>query len=156
MAYIDKVLQRNEVVRFKTTLSWTVLVPGIAMLTCALAITIALQILYGRQVLTLVALVLLCLPAAFILVREWFRRAVTEIVVTNTRVIFKSGFLARRTIEMNMDKVESVDVDQSFLGRIFNYGEVLVHGTGSSFEPLARIDNPLALRNQITGTLATP
>ena len=57
---------------------------------------------------------------------------------------------------MNMDKVESVDIDKSILGRIFNYGEVMVRGTRSGFEPLTKVDNPLALRNQITVTHTDP
>ena len=152
MSYIDKVLQPNEGVRFQTTISWTVMVPGLVLLLAAIAVTAAVQAFFGAPIPTLVALVVLCLPALFVLARAWFRRSVTEIVVTNMRVVFKSGFLSRRTIEMNMDKVESVDVDQSILGRIFNYGEVLVRGTGSGFEPLTMVDNPLALRNQITVT----
>jgi len=51
---------------------------------------------------------------------------------------------------MNMDKVESVDVDQSFWGRIFNYGTIVVHGTGGSLEPLPRIDRPIEFRNKVT------
>ena len=152
MSYINKVLQPNEIVRFKTTISWTVMLPGLVLLVAAIAVTVAVQMFYGRQIPTIAALVVLCVPAAIVLARAWFRRSVTEIVVTNMRVVFKSGFLSRRTIEMNMDKVESVDVDQSILGRIFNYGEVLVRGTGSGFEPLRKVDNPLALRNQITVT----
>jgi hypothetical protein len=51
---------------------------------------------------------------------------------------------------MNMQKVESVDVDQTLLGRLFNYGNVTVRGTGSSFETTRRIDSPLKLRTTIT------
>jgi uncharacterized membrane protein YdbT with pleckstrin-like domain len=48
----------------------------------------------------------------------WFVRWITELAVTNLRVVYKRGFITRHTAEMNMDKVESVDVDQSILGRI--------------------------------------
>jgi hypothetical protein len=51
---------------------------------------------------------------------------------------------------MNMDKVESVDVDQSALGRIFDFGPVLIRGIGASLEPLYKIENQLKLRSQIT------
>ncbi len=33
---------------------------------------------------------------------------------------------------MNMDKVESVDVDQSIMGRLLNYGDITIRGTGES------------------------
>ena len=80
----------------------------------------------------------------------WFLRWITEIAVTNKRVIYKTGFIKRHTIEMNMDKVESVDVDQTLLGRLLDYGSIEVHGTGEGIENLDRIGRPLALRNAIT------
>jgi Bacterial PH domain len=51
---------------------------------------------------------------------------------------------------MHMDKVESVEVKQSVLGRILNYGDVEIRGVGTGFEPLRMIDSPLELRNHIT------
>ena len=48
-----------------------------------------------------------------------------------------------------MDEVESVDVDQSILGRLLGYGTVTVRGTGAGFEPLKRIAQPIELRNHI-------
>jgi Bacterial PH domain len=56
----------------------------------------------------------------------------------------------RGTVEMNMNKIESVDVDQTLLGRLFNYGNVTIRGIGSSFEPLRLIDAPLKLRTTVT------
>jgi uncharacterized membrane protein YdbT with pleckstrin-like domain len=51
-----------------------------------------------------------------------------------------------------MDKIESVDVDQSVLGRLFNYGNVTIHGTGATLEPFRGIDRPIEFRNQVTAT----
>jgi uncharacterized membrane protein YdbT with pleckstrin-like domain len=77
-------------------------------------------------------------------------RAATEIAVTDRRIIFKRGFIRRHTVEMNMAKVESVDVDQTLLGRMFDYGDVTVRGVGSSFERLSLVDAPLKLRTSVT------
>ena len=49
-----------------------------------------------------------------------------------------------------MDKIESIDVDQSLVGRIMNYGKVTIRGTGIGLEPLPTIGAPLELRNHIT------
>jgi uncharacterized membrane protein YdbT with pleckstrin-like domain len=81
----------------------------------------------------------------------WVKRRTTELAVTNRRVIYKRGFVRRHTIEMNMDKVESVDVDQSFWGRIFNYGTIVVHGTGGSLEPLVRRKIEIESVTQLSG-----
>jgi uncharacterized membrane protein YdbT with pleckstrin-like domain len=80
----------------------------------------------------------------------WVKRRTRELAVTNRRVIYKRGFVRCHTIEMNMDNVETVDVDQSFWGRIFNYGTIVVHGTGGSLEPLPRIDSPIEFCNKVT------
>jgi uncharacterized membrane protein YdbT with pleckstrin-like domain len=71
--------------------------------------------------------------------------------VTNRRVIYKKGLVRRQTNEMNMDKVESVQVKQSIVGRILDYGTVTILGTGEGFETLRTIASPIALRNSITG-----
>lgn len=82
-------------------------------------------------------------------VKAWFRRVTTEIVVTDKRIIYKRGWIARRTVEMNITKVETVDVRQSVMGRLLGFGTVLIRGTGSSWEPLTWVASPLTLRNAI-------
>jgi uncharacterized membrane protein YdbT with pleckstrin-like domain len=86
-----------------------------------------------------------------LLIQQWIQWLVTEIAVTNRRVIYKKGLIRRQTNEMNMDKVESVQVEQSILGRMFDYGTVTILGTGEGFETLRTIANPIELRNCITG-----
>jgi uncharacterized membrane protein YdbT with pleckstrin-like domain len=90
---------------------------------------------------------------AALLIQEWLEWWVTEIAVTNRRVIYKKGFIRRQTNEMNMDKVESVRIDQSVLGRMLGYGTVTILGTGEGFETLRTIASPVELRNSITGTM---
>jgi uncharacterized membrane protein YdbT with pleckstrin-like domain len=92
---------------------------------------------------------LLLVVGLLMLLSAWVRRITTEIVVTDRRILFKEGFLRRRTMEMNMSKVETVDVVQSIPARMFNYGTILIRGTGSSYQPLSMIGDPLTLRNAI-------
>jgi uncharacterized membrane protein YdbT with pleckstrin-like domain len=87
----------------------------------------------------------------------WFKRWTTEIAITDRRIIYKRGFIRRYTVEMNMDKVATVDVDQSILGRLLDYGSIRVLGAGSSgpdvqlgIEKLDPVAEPLALRSAIT------
>jgi hypothetical protein len=51
--------------------------------------------------------------------------------------------------------VESLHVEQSLLGRILNYGDVTVVGTGASLEPLRGIASPLELRRKL-GEVSAP
>jgi uncharacterized membrane protein YdbT with pleckstrin-like domain len=80
----------------------------------------------------------------------FIRRSTTELAVTDRRVIFKTGIIQRHTMEMNRSKVETVSVNQSVLGRLLNYGTVIVRGTGGSLEPIRKIDDPLTFRSHIT------
>jgi Bacterial PH domain len=74
----------------------------------------------------------------------------TETDVTNMRVVHKTGFIKRRTFEMSLDKVESVDVNQSILGRLMNYGDITIQGVGEGTQTISTIASPLAFRNAIT------
>ena len=81
----------------------------------------------------------------------WFIRWITEFAVTNRRVILSQVFIARRTEEMTLDKVETVDVHQSILGRILGYGTMWITGTGGSTNNIevTRMGQLFALRNAI-------
>jgi uncharacterized membrane protein YdbT with pleckstrin-like domain len=91
------------------------------------------------------------LAALVTAVQAWFERWITEIAVTDKRIIFKRGFIRRHTAEMSIDKVTTVDVIQSIWGRIFDYGWVQIHTAGGegAMEHLDRVANPIALRNAI-------
>ncbi|WP_447983970.1 PH domain-containing protein [Nitrospira sp. Nam74] len=70
----------------------------------------------------------------------------SEFAVTDKRVIMKIGWISRRVLELNLHKIESVNVDQSLLGRILRYGTITVIGTGGTRETFDRIAHPLAFR----------
>lgn len=73
----------------------------------------------------------------------------TELAFTNKRVIAKTGFISRHTIELNLAKVESVQVQQGLIGRIFNYGTIIVSGAGSVPVPIKGISHPMMFRNTL-------
>jgi hypothetical protein len=70
--------------------------------------------------------------------------------VTTRRIIYKSGFISRSTLEMNLDKVESVLVQQGFAGRMLDYGTVIVRGVGAGLEPVRLISHPLRLHRHVS------
>jgi uncharacterized membrane protein YdbT with pleckstrin-like domain len=151
VSYVRRVLEPGEAVLYATTVHWLVYGPAIFMLIIAIACFAAAGgtgdsargvLLIAAAIFLLLAL-LSWLPAAL-------RRASTELVVTDRRVIYKSGLFSRHTIEMNRTKVESVDVDQSIAGRLLGYGTVTVHGTGGTLEPIRSVARPLTFRSHIT------
>jgi uncharacterized membrane protein YdbT with pleckstrin-like domain len=70
----------------------------------------------------------------------------SEYTITNRRVIIKTGFISRQTFEMNLSRIESVEVDQSFWGRILGYGSITIIGTGGTRELFNNISDPLKFR----------
>jgi uncharacterized membrane protein YdbT with pleckstrin-like domain len=152
-SYVAEVLQPDESVRYAGTLHWVIYLPGIVLFAFGLAGLLGVLTMahdaHGYRIYSTLVYVALGVGALHLL-SAWLKQWTTEIAVTNRRVIYKTGLISRRTIEMNMDKVESVDVTQDIFGRILNYGTVLIRGTGASLEPLSTIATPLALRNAIT------
>lgn len=80
------------------------------------------------------------------LVNAYFFQIGTELAITSKRVIAKFGFIRRETVELNHKNVESLRVDQGVFGRIFNFGTILINGTGGVTTPIRNIANPLEFR----------
>lgn len=76
----------------------------------------------------------------------YIRYKTTEVAFTNKRVIAKYGFISRKTVELNISKVESMQVNQGILGRIFNFGTLVISGAGNPQAPIAGISNPMTFR----------
>jgi len=153
MSYLQRILQPGETLRYVGRLHWIVYLPGLTLFAIAVALSAAIigANQFGNLVpYFLTALDLVMLASLLTLLAAAVRRWTTEIAVTDRRVIFKRGLIRRHTIEMNMDKVETVDVDQSLVGRLLGYGDIVVRVTGSSIEPFRKIAAPLDFRNQVT------
>ena len=76
----------------------------------------------------------------------WLIYRSTELAVTNKRIIVKSGLIQRNTTEMFLEKVESIQVDQGVLGRIFDFGSITISGTGGDKSPIKDVAQPLEFR----------
>ena len=150
--YIDEILQPGEKVLYSTNAHWMFYLPAIGAWIVGFALVILSRTTVNDN------LTMLCLASAAVIavvalywtVRAWFHRLTTETDVTNRRVVHKTGFIRRRTFEMALDKVESVDVNQTIMGRLLNYGDVTILGVGEGRETISTIAEPLAFRNAIT------
>lgn len=80
------------------------------------------------------------------LVMAWIRYKTTELAITNKRVIAKFGFISRETVEININKIESIQVNQSVMGRILDYGTLIIAGTGATHAPIPGISAPIQFR----------
>jgi uncharacterized membrane protein YdbT with pleckstrin-like domain len=153
MRYVTRVLQPEETVVYTTKLHWFLYWRAIFLMIICMGLAIAAWYTADNHNISLafrIAAIIFALLGLSSALRAFIRRAATELAVTDQRVIYKTGLLARHTLEMNRARVESVTVDQTFLGRIFGYGTVTVRGVGSAFEPIRNISDPLTFRTYIT------
>jgi uncharacterized membrane protein YdbT with pleckstrin-like domain len=150
--YIDDILQPGEKVLYSTNAHWIFYLPAIGAWIAAIFLFFLSHetVTEGIVLLCLSASAVVAIAALYWTAKAWFHRWTTETDVTNMRVVHKTGFIKRRTFEMSLDKVESVDVNQSILGRILNYGSVTVRGVGEGAETIETIASPLDFRNHIT------
>jgi len=123
-SYVEKALVQGEQVLYLGRISLWSLFP---------------QLFFGALLTPIVIGLFLLIPALV-------KYRSTELAVTNKRVIAKFGFVSRQTIELNVAKIESVQVEQGVLGRMFDYGSIIVAGGGNPFEKVQGIANPLGFR----------
>jgi uncharacterized membrane protein YdbT with pleckstrin-like domain len=151
MAYYTKVLHPDERVLAVGRLHWSIYRHSLLLLLAALVALVGS--FWAPQPDMPAAVRVVAAGVAVIglltLIATSIRRRGTEIVVTDRRVIFKRRILSRHTVEMNVSKIETVDVEQSLTARMLGYGTLMIHGTGADIEPLQRIDRPLAIRSAI-------
>jgi uncharacterized membrane protein YdbT with pleckstrin-like domain len=151
MSYARSVLQPGETIIAVGRLHWIIYRWAIISLVSGLLL-VWLEQAYWPTGLSLIAGTAMAFGALFVatFAYAWFIRWITEFAITSHRVISSRVFIARKIEEMNMEKVETVDIDQSILGRILGYGTLRITGTGGTNNiEESRLAEPFALRNAI-------
>ena len=152
MNYVERVLQPGERVLHAARLHWLIFLVPVLLLVAALvcAVLAAGSDAPGIAIPLWLIAGLLAPIGLIAAARALIQQTTTELVLTDRRVIYKTGLFQRHTMEMNRSKIETVGVNQTVLGRVLNYGTVTVRGTGGSLEPIRHIDDPLTFRSHIT------
>jgi uncharacterized membrane protein YdbT with pleckstrin-like domain len=145
MSYIDGNLLEGEHVVYRTRLHWLLFIVPV-LFTVVVLLPIAWFLANGRWnsfAWMPLALGLLVLLATFI------KRQSSDFAVTNKRVMMKVGVFSTRSVELLLSKIEAIAVNQSFTGRIFGYGDIVVTGSGGTREAFSRIQGPLEFRRAV-------
>lgn len=79
----------------------------------------------------------------------YLKLALTEMACTSRRVVFKTGIISIKTAEIKIDKIESIQIEQTFGGRILGYGDICFSGTGTAKVEFFKVDNPWQIKPQI-------
>ncbi len=128
MAYIHDSLSDGEELRALFKLHWFARIPMILWLVLALP-TFGITLLLALW--------------------EWLKLRNIEQGVTNKRVILKRGIISRKTEEMKVSSIETVEIIQSVMGRIFGYGDVKVTGRGISDVLFTKVSDPMEVKRKI-------
>ena len=161
MGYVQNNLITGESVSYRARLHWLLFVKPALIASVILAAagftfyTADLGKVLSTQTALLVWIGVLVISALPVLSTTLTWRS-AEFAVTNKRVILKTGFIQSKTAEMFLNKIESVGVDQSIVGRILGYGTVVIRGTGGSLEPFHHVSNPLRFRKEIQEQIGKP
>ncbi|HCU58483.1 MAG TPA: hypothetical protein DIC64_00700 [Alphaproteobacteria bacterium] len=86
----------------------------------------------------------------------WLKRNLIEMVCTNKRVVKRTGIINVTTEELNRERIESVEMRQSIFGRLFNYGDILFSGTGTSKLVFKFINQPKLMKRIIDAVVTSP
>ncbi len=149
-SYVESVLGEGETIIHRATIShWNFLFLYVVGTLFVLGGIGLLVVSMNRQDISQVMAAIPLVIGLLLILIAIINRSTTELALTNRRIIVKRGLVSRNTIEMNLGKIESIHVNQGLLGRMLNYGDVTVVGTGSSLEPLHGIAEPLMLRRKL-------
>jgi uncharacterized membrane protein YdbT with pleckstrin-like domain len=86
---------------------------------------------------------------------QWLWLRAIEQAVTNRRVVHKTGIVSRRSTELRLASIETVDLRQSFWGRVFGFGDVEITGRGETAMMLVRIAHPIDVKREIESAYAS-
>lgn len=155
MSFIEDNLISDEEIVYQTEVSWFIYLP--AVLWAGFAVFV---FCYGKFSLNLSSAAVTIFSLFLMLIalakfsNAFIHQTCTEIGITNKRMVAKFGFIARETLEIPLNRVESVSIDQSVMERITNCGTVEVHGTGQTMSPVRFIDSPIKFRNELNEAIA--
>lgn len=155
MGYVEQNLLPNEQVLYKTRLHWILFVRPAALAVAGAGATAVLAAAPGPSWLWLLGLPVLVVGLGWLLGAA-VELGTSEFAVTTARLVFKVGLIARYTTELLLPKVESIGVTQGLLGRLLNFGDLTVTGTGGAREVFRRVRDPIGFRNFVQYASTAP
>lgn len=160
MAYPDRLLNDHESVVVDLHPHWWYFVRPTAMLVVAIAAgvaTIAMTEAGGtvRTVAAWASLAAIAVSTVWVIAR-YVRWGSTHFVVTNQRIIFRSGLLVTRGVEIPLDRISTVHSSQGLGARLVGAGELVIESGGESGrQHFTDIRHPGRVQREIHGQMAS-
>jgi len=156
VGYVERHLLPRERVLYTTRLHWVLFTKPVIAMVSGVALTWLLYVRVDDPPWLWQVGVALAGAGVLWLVVRWIEWETSEFAVTSVRLIFKVGLVARYTTELLLSKVESISVTQGPVGRLANYGDLTVTGTGAVREAFTRVHDPVGFRNAVQYASARP
>lgn len=145
MNYINNHLMPDETVVFQTRLHWMVFIPWVVL--SLLILSAFLFVPHTPININIIRVFAIALIFRALVATVYY--LTSEFGLTSKRVLGKTGLITIHSLDILLLKVEAVKLEQGVLGRIFNFGDLIVSGTGGTKHTLRRIPEPLRIRNII-------
>jgi uncharacterized membrane protein YdbT with pleckstrin-like domain len=150
-SYVDKNLGKDETIKYSASVSlwkywFSFLIGGFFAFGALFGLAASFSSKSGSGMLGSKFETVILLIALGVIAWPLIARKSTELVITSKRLIAKFGVTSTQSIEIRFDRIETVRVKQSLMGRILNYGDIVVTGTGSTFDPIPNISKPMKFR----------
>ena len=157
-SYVDKNLGKDETINYSARVSlWKYwfgfLIGGFLAFGALLGLASSLSSKSGDGMLGRKFEAIFLLIALGVIAWPLIARKSTELVITSKRLVAKFGVASTQSIEIRFDRIETVRVKQSLMGRILNYGDIVITGTGSTFDPIPNISKPMNFRTALNDAM---
>ncbi len=142
MGYIDNNLMNGEQLVYRAKLHWIIFAGPVILFF------IAIMFLIGNKNIALIGILFFLISILWV-ISAFISFKTSEFGITNKRVLIKVGLIRRDSLETLLTKIEGIQVSQGIMGRILNYGTILIKGTGGTSNPFHKIENPLEFRKRV-------
>jgi len=153
MGYVEKHLMNGENIVYRARLHYFVFLLPVAIAVSGLILALLIWRFSENGPAAAIVAASFLIVSLLLAVPRFIRYRTSEFAITNKRVVVKVGLVHRHTLELVLAKLETIGVDQSVPGRIFNYGTIVVTGTGGTQEAFREIANPIEFRKHVQSEL---
>lgn len=157
--YVERVMLPDERLEYVGRIHWIIFMPGVlsalgGALLCLFPFRLLNHFLFPALIEQMRDYILFSGLSAvgaglLLIINAYLRMISTELVVTNIRVIAKTGFISRNTFEIMLSRIEGANIEQTVWGRLLNFGSIYVHGTGGGITPIDHVADPLPFKKQL-------
>lgn len=152
--YVEATLIKGEKIKVRANFHWVAwlwyyFVFSTLGVSALITFFFALRAYLEQEMLVMGVFIAAGVILGFYPLTAYLELAMTEMVCTTRRVVCKTGIISIRSAEIKTEKLESIQIKQSFWGRLFGYGNICFSGTGTAKVEFSKVKNPWKVKAKI-------